>query len=134
MRPALAAALACALSGCWLFSSDFRLSGTVHVAPGLRERATREGLVLFVVAKNAGGVPIAMKRVVDPEFPAAFKMNLDDLLVPSVGRREPLNVHAEMNPRGDVGAPRAGDLTGAARQTAFPGDGDVRLVLDRVEP
>jgi hypothetical protein len=88
--------------------------------------------MLFVVAENAGGVPVAVHRIVNPQFPAAFKMGSADLLVPAVRRREPLKIHAEMNTHGDVGTPLPGDLEGDAPGTAFPGDGGVSVVLDRV--
>jgi hypothetical protein len=88
--------------------------------------------MLFVVAENEGGVPIAVKRIVNPAFPAAFAMGSEDLLVPAVRRREPLKIHAEMNTHGDVGRPRPGDLEGDAPGTALPGAGGVVVVLDRV--
>jgi len=130
----LAVALAAAaLSACELFATDFSLSGTVDVAPRLRERAPTTNAMLFIVAENAGGVPLAVHRIVNPEFPAAFKMGPSDLLVPAVRRREPLRVHAEMNTHGGLGAPRPGDLAGEAAGEIFPGAGGVTIVLDRQE-
>lgn len=132
MRRALALALvAGALSGCDLLSGDFRLSGTVDVAPKLRARAPKTSAMLFVVAKNAGGVPVAVQRIVNPDFPAAFDMGPADLIVPAVRRREPLTVHAVLNNHGDIGAPRAGDLEGSAPGVVVSGTRDVAVVLDR---
>lgn len=133
MRRTLAlAALAAAFCGCNWLTGNFALSGTVDVAPRLRERVPKENAMLFVVAENAGGVPVAVQRIVNPEFPAAFALSPADLLVPALRRREPLQVHAEMNTHGDVGTPHPGDLEGAAPGTAYPGDGGVSIVLDRV--
>jgi hypothetical protein len=126
------AAAAASLAGCNLLTADFGLSGTVDVAPRLRERTPKENVMLFVIAENEGGVPVAVHRIVNPQFPAPFAMGPADLLVPSVRRREPLKVHAEMNTHGDVGTPRPGDLEGDAAGTAHPGDAGVSLVLDRV--
>jgi hypothetical protein len=133
MRRTLAFALAAAaLGGCNVMTGDFSLSGAVDVAPRLRERAPRTNAMLFIVAKNEGGVPVAVHRIVNPDFPAAFKMDSQDLLVPAVRRREPLKVHAEMGTRGDLGRPQAGDLEGDAPGVFAPGDGGIRIVLDHV--
>ena len=133
MRRALLAALAAAaLSGCDLLTGDFKLSGTVDIAPRLRERAPTTNAMLFVVAENEGGVPVTVRRIVNPEFPAAFEMGPEDLLVPAVRRHERLKIHAEMNTHGDVGRPRAGDLEGDGAGLVLAGSGGVALVLDRV--
>ena len=133
MRRALVLALAAAaLGGCNLLTGDFSLSGTVDVAPRLRSRAPTTNAMLFVVAENEGGVPVAARRIVNPIFPAAFAMGSEDLLVPQVRRREPLKVHAEMNTHGNFGRPRAGDLTGDAPGLWAPGDAGVKVVLDQV--
>jgi hypothetical protein len=133
MRKALLPALAAAaLSGCNLLTGDFKLSGTVDVAPKLRERVPPTNAMLFVVAENEGGVPVAIRRIVNPEFPASFEMGPEDLLVPAVRRRETIKVHAEMNTHGDLGHPHPGDLLGEASAPTLPGAGGVLVVLDRV--
>lgn len=132
MRRALALALAAALCGCDLLTGDFRLSGTVDASPALRDRVPKTNAMLFVVAVNAGGVPVAVQRIVNPEFPAAFKMGPEDLLIPAVRRSETLKVHAEMNTHGEVGKARPGDLFGEAAGVYRPGDGGVAIVLDKV--
>lgn len=131
-RTFVLAALAACAAGCNLLTGDFSLSGSVDLAPHLKERAPKENVMLFVIAENAGGVPVAVHRIVNPEFPAEFKMVTSDLLVPSVRRLQPLKVHAEMSTHGDVGAPRAGDFEGDAKGLVYPGDGGVKVVLDRV--
>jgi hypothetical protein len=133
MRRGLALALAAAaLGGCNLLTGDFSLSGTVDISPRLRDRAPKTNAMLFVVAENEGGVPVAVRRIVNPEFPAPFKMGPDDLLVPAVRRRERLKVHVEMNTHGDVGRPQSGDLSGDAAGICLAGDAGVKVVLDRV--
>ena len=124
----LAAALA---SGCELFSVDFRLTGSVDISPRLSERAPKTNAMLFIVAKNAGGVPVAVHRIVNPEFPALFQLGPGDLLVPTLRRREPLTIHVEMNTHGDVGTSKPGDLDGDASGTVFPGSTGVKVVINR---
>lgn len=133
MRRGLAFALAAAaLGGCNLLTGDFSLSGTVDIAPRLRERAPRTSAMLFIVAENAGGVPVAVHRIVNPDFPAAFEMGTDDLIVPRLRRREPLTVHVELNTHGDVGRPQPGDLWGNAAAPTVSGAAGVVVVLDRI--
>ncbi|MBI4371915.1 MAG: hypothetical protein HY552_06430 [Elusimicrobia bacterium] len=130
-RAAALGLLAAALAACDPLTGQFRLSGEVDVAPELRAAAPRDNAVLFVVAENAGGVPVAVRRIVNPEFPAPFEMGPEDLLMPAVRRRASLRVHAELNARGDVGRPRPGDLTGQAPGILRIGAAGVRIVLDR---
>lgn len=133
MRRALALALAAAaLAGCNLLTGDFSVSGTVDVTPRLRDRLPTGNVMLFVVAENEGGVPVAVRRIVNPEFPAKFSLESEDLLVPAVRRGERVKVHAEMNASGDVGHPKPGDLVGDAPGVALSGDSGIRIVLDRV--
>jgi hypothetical protein len=133
MRRAIFLALAAAaLSGCELLTGDFKVAGTVDVSPKLRDRAPTANAMLFIVAENEGGVPVAVRRIINPEFPAAFEMSSEDLLVPAVRRREPLKLHAEMNTHGDLGRPRAGDLEGLVPGLVLPGAKGVVLVLDHI--
>jgi hypothetical protein len=131
-RPLALALAAAALGGCNLLTGDFSLSGTVDISPRLRDRAPKTNAMLFVVAENEGGVPVAVRRIVNPEFPAAFAMGSEDLLVPEVRRREPLKVHVEMNTHGDIGRPQSGDLEGDAPALSAPGAAGIRIVLDRI--
>ena len=124
--------VAAALSGCNLLTGDFSLSGTVDIAPRLRERVPKTNAMLFVVAENEGGVPVAVRRIVNPQFPAAFKMGSEDLLVPAVRRLERLKIHVEMNMHGDVGRPQSGDLEGNAHGVSEPGAAGIKVTLDRV--
>lgn len=132
MRRLALAVAAAALGGCGLLSGDFTLSGVVDVAPRLRDRTPKENVMLFVIAENEGGVPVAVHRIVNPTFPAPFTMTTADLLVPSLRRRVRLRVHAEMNTDGDVGSPGPGDFEGDAPELALPGEGGIAIVLDRV--
>lgn len=133
MRRALAALLAAAsLSGCELLTGDFRVTGKVSLAPALSERAPKSNVSLYLVAANEGGVPVAVHRIVNPEFPAAFEMDHHDLLVPALRRHEELTLRAELNTHGDVGSPRPGDLLGRAAGKIHSGSRGVRVLIDKV--
>lgn len=126
--PALLAALS--LAGCEILTPNFKLSGEVGIAPALASRAARQNSVLFVVARNDGGVPLAVHRIVNPEFPARFDMGPQDLLVPGIRRQESLHLSVELNSHGNLGQPRSGDLAGRLEQTVRPGARGVRLRLE----
>jgi len=125
---ALITALACACD--WL-TGDFRLSGVVEISPQLAARAPKTNSVLFVIAQNDGGVPVAVHRIVSPDFPAKFRMAPQDLLVPGIRRNEHLTIVARLNAHGTLGAPKPGDLEGRCPEPAHPGDRGVKVRLDK---
>ena len=131
MRRAAALALAALLGGCEWLTGDFRLSGVVELAPQLAARAPRTNATLFVVARNAGGVPVAVHRIVNPEFPASFTMDAGDLLVPAIRRGEPLTLTARLNAHGNLDRPQPGDLEGGGAGTVRSGDRDARVRLEK---
>ncbi|MBI4060735.1 MAG: hypothetical protein HY403_04825 [Elusimicrobia bacterium] len=132
MRTGAALALLAALAGgCDWLTGDFRLSGKVEIAPQLEARAPKTNSVLFVIAQNGGGVPLAVHRIVNPEFPAAFAMSPQDLLVPGIRRNEHLTIVARLNAHGTLDAPKPGDLEGRRPEPAHPGDRGVTVRLDK---
>lgn len=132
MRAGVALALIAALAGaCDWLTGDFRLSGVVEISPQLEARAPKTNSVLFVIAQNDGGVPIAVHRIVNPDFPAKFKMSPQDLLVPGIRRNENLTIVARLNAHGTLGAPKPGDLEGRRPEPAHPGDRGVKIRLDK---
>ena len=132
MKRAALLALAASLCGaCEWLTGEFRLSGVVEMSPFLEARAPKTNSVLFVIAQNAGGVPIAVHRIVNPEFPASFTMSSQDLLVPGIRRDESLTIVARLNAHGTLSAPKPGDLEGVYSKPAHPGDRGVKLRLDK---
>ena len=113
---------------------EFRLAGTVTLTSSLISRAPKDNSVLFVVVKNRGGVPVALKRIVNPHFPVRFALDAADLLVPELRDSGGLLVDVHMNTHGSVGSIRAGDLLGAHPDPVQPGDRRVHIVIDRIAP
>ncbi|MBI5624475.1 MAG: hypothetical protein HY924_11915 [Elusimicrobia bacterium] len=110
---------------------EFRVSGTITVAAHLQRRLPQGSVTLFVIAKNRGGVPVAMQRIVNPQFPASFQLRNADLIVPHSRFQDSLLLEVEMNSHGTAGAPRPGDLRGAAKDLVFPGEKRVHIVIDK---
>ncbi len=125
----VAAALALAFAACG--PRDFDVSGTITIASSLRTRVPKQNCVMFIVAKNMGGVPLAVKRIVNPAFPVPYTLDAGDLLVPGSHPTEALRVEVEMNDRGNVGHPVRGDLAGSYPDPVYSGEHDVHIVIDR---
>lgn len=132
MRAAAALAAALLLAGCEILTPDFKLSGEVDIAPALASRAAKTNATLYIVARSEGGVPLAVHRIVNPEFPATFAMGPQDLLVPGIRRQEPLHLSVEMNAHGNLGQPKPGDLAGKLTAPVRPGARGVHLTVETI--
>lgn len=129
VRAVLAAGLALALAGC--SRRDFRVSGTVTIASYLQTRVPKQNGVMFIVAKNLGGVPLAVKRIVNPAFPVNYTLLAEDLLVPGSRPRDAMRVEVQMNTHGNVGQAVRGDLAGKYPDIVHSGDKRVHIVIDQ---
>ncbi|HAT72360.1 MAG TPA: hypothetical protein DCS63_06045 [Elusimicrobia bacterium] len=89
----------------------FRASGTVSLAAGLTASLPGPNSMLFLVARNDGGVPVAVKKIINPVFPVKFEMTSANLIMPDLLTRK-LYLEALLNTHGQLGAVRRGDLKG----------------------
>jgi hypothetical protein len=87
--------------------------------------------VLFVVASNAAGVPIAVNRIVNPQFPLAYQMRTENLVLPGPVWKGKLSVKAFINAHGKVGVVEPGDLVGTRPGHVYSGTRGVNIVIDR---
>ena len=132
MKRACAIALLATLAAC---TRDFHLAGSITVAGHVQSRVPKTNSVLFIVAKNSGGVPVAVRRIVNPQFPVSYKLGPEDLIVPGQTPKGPLSLEVEMNTHGNVGAPVKGDLRGESPDKVTAGESGVHVVIDKiVEP
>jgi hypothetical protein len=132
MKRALALATVVLFAAC---SRDFQITGSITVAAHVQSRVPKTNFVLFIVAKNSGGVPVAVKRIVNPQFPVDYKLGPEDLIVPGQIPKGPLSLSVEMNTHGNVGAPVKGDLRGECPDKVTAGERGVHVVIDKiVEP
>ena len=129
-RPLLAAAALLLAAGC-LPQARFSLSGSITAPPHIQKKAELPNTVLFIVATNAAGVPVAVKRIINPTFPLRYQFHADDLVLPGKVWQGPLTVKVFVNSHGRLGEVQKGDLTGAYHGSAYAGDRDVDIVIDR---
>ncbi|MHB0995793.1 MAG: c-type cytochrome biogenesis protein CcmI/CycH [Elusimicrobiales bacterium] len=112
--------------------SLFRISGTVSVAGPLLPSLPGPNSMLFVVAVNEGGVPVAVKKIINPVFPAEFEMTSSSLIMPDLLTRK-VYLEAVLNTHGQLGAPRRGGLKGSFRERVSIRQKDLDLTLDSPE-
>lgn len=132
LRWLLFVALACAAAywGLPYALGQFRVGGTITLAAHLRHRIPRTNAVLFIVAKNRGGVALAVRRIVNPQFPIYYILDSADLIVPGSRPKGPFKIVVQMNTHGNVGAPRKGDFEGECPDLVHPGERYAHVVLD----
>ena len=104
--------------------------GTVEIADALRARTPRGG-VLFVIARSeGGGPPLAVKRVVDPEFPLDFEIGPGDRMIEQMPFAGPLRLSARLDADGNATTRNPGDLQGSVEAPVEPGAEGVRIRID----
>lgn len=118
---------ACAPGG----QDAFSLRGSITAPPRLQKRAEKPNSVLLIVATNSAGVPVAVKRIINPRFPLHYSMNENDLLLPGPVWQGPLTVTVHVNKHGRLGTQKKRDLRGYHRGTARSGDRSVNVVIDQ---
>lgn len=108
----------------------FRVSGTVSVARELLPALPGANSMLFVVARNEKGVPVAMHKIINPAFPAAFELNTSSLIMPDLLTRG-VYLETQLNTHGQLGVFRRGDLKGELSASVNFRSRGAALTLDR---
>jgi hypothetical protein len=109
------------------------VSGTVQLAPGF-ERKVPAGAILFLIARGgqAGGPPLAVKRIESPRFPLEFSLGPGDRMIQAMPFQGPLQLSARLDTDGNAMTRTPGDLQGAAQGSYQPGESGVAIVIDQV--
>jgi cytochrome c-type biogenesis protein CcmH len=109
--------------------SERTITGTITVAPALRAAAPPNA-VLYIIARQGDGPPLAVKRIPNPTFPLSFGLSEEDRMV---GRRQfegEVMVVARLKRDGVAGPPGPGDIEGRSRTPVKVGERSVAIVLD----
>jgi hypothetical protein len=102
------------------------LRGTVRLADGV---APPKG-VLFVIARSqAGGPPIAVRRLPAGPFPVDFVLGPQDGMMPGQPLTGPLQLTARLDSDGDPMTRLEGDLNGSAPDVVEAGATGIELIL-----
>ena len=91
-----------------------------------------QGGVLFVIARPQGargGPPLAVLRIPSPDFPLAFSIGPDDVMIPTMVFAGAISLSARLDADGNAMTRGAGDISSPVVEPLSPGTTDVRLVL-----
>ena len=96
----------------------FLVQGKAQITSDLAERAARPNTMLFLVAKNENGVPVAVQKIINPVFPLDFQLTQSDLIMPDILTKK-IYLEAFLNNHGQLGVLKSGDLTGSLKKPVF---------------
>ncbi len=115
-------------------SGEAVIAGRVMITQALADQV-RPTDVLFVIVKRPGGArPVAARRIENPQFPVAFELTNDDVMVQGSELRGMLDVMARLDRDGQAGPAQPGDIEGRyAKNPTLPGGRDFEITLDSVK-
>ena len=112
-------------------SGGTQISGTVSISRDLEARLTNAS-VLFVIARRATGPPIAVKRIVSPRFPLAYRIGSEVLMTPGSTLDGEVRISARVTRAEPAGPPQSGDLEGEHPAPVTVGARNVDITVSRV--
>jgi hypothetical protein len=104
------------------------ISGIVNVSPALLGKLEQPNTVLLVVARNPGGVPVAVHQIISPKFPCPFALAAEDLILPD-GWDGPLTITAQMATHARTDGLPVPELEGTYPRAVQAGDASVRIFV-----
>ncbi|MCX5784794.1 MAG: hypothetical protein NTX59_03815 [Elusimicrobia bacterium] len=113
----------------YFLKQAFDLRGRVEITERLAEAASRPNTMLFVVARNMGGVPVAVTKIINPVFPIDFRMASENLILPELLTKS-LFLEAFLNTHGELGVFKPGDIKGELKRPVLFRKKDIELILD----
>ncbi|NLO90395.1 MAG: hypothetical protein GX410_00190 [Elusimicrobia bacterium] len=135
MKKFLFAIFAAALCAGYLYWSDwnssFSISGRISVSPRLAKNAAKPNTECFIIVKNMVDIPVAVKHVVNPEFPMEFSLKKEDLLLPN-GYKDELKLEVQVNNHGQLGALQPGDMLGRSSAQLTHHARGVQVTVDKM--
>ena len=107
------------------------ISGAITVAPALGP-PPKGGVVFIVVrpAGQAGGPPLAVKRVANTGFPMRYRVSEGDVMIQGMLFQGSVSVKVRLDGDGRVGV-QLGDLEGSGAKPVPVGSAGVDIVLDK---
>ncbi|MFA6091373.1 MAG: hypothetical protein WCU88_03100 [Elusimicrobiota bacterium] len=108
----------------------FTLTGIIKSSPGLRGKIERPNTVLFIIASNVAGIPVAVKRIINPRLPTPYQMNEEDLVLPGPVWKGVMSVKVHLTTHGQAGLILHGDLTGRHSGPVYCDDQNVDVTVD----
>ncbi len=107
----------------------FLVRGTAEITSELAERAAKPNTMLFLVVKNEDGVPVAVKKIINPVFPLDFQMTPSNLIMPDILTKK-IYLEAFINSHGELGTFKTGDFKGSIKNPLFIFSKNNLLIID----
>lgn len=126
--PARAEGAAPATSG---GASEGAITGEITLAPELAMARPDQG-VLFVIARPqgaTGGPPLAVLRIPNPEFPLAFSIGPENVMIPTMQFAGAISLSARLDADGNAMTRGPGDISSVVVDGLAPGEAGVELAL-----
>jgi hypothetical protein len=109
------------------------IHGRIELDPGLGG-SVPAGATLFIIARNAGaagGPPLAVRRIANPELPLDFEIGPQHAMIQGMPFAGQIQITVRLDGDGDAMTRRAGDLAGEVAEPVAPGTRGVQIVLDQ---
>ncbi|MEW5950894.1 MAG: hypothetical protein GX447_09540 [Elusimicrobia bacterium] len=85
--------------------------------------------VLLIAVKNDKGVPIGLKRIINPVYPLETKISRQDIFMPGLVSSK-LEIYAEMNKSGEIGSKEKGGFYSSKTFKTFIISSSIGINLD----
>jgi len=109
----------------------FKLGGTIILGGAAAAQGLPANSMLFVIAKNESGLPVAVKKIINPVFPLAFEITPANLILPDLLSRR-VYLEAAVNTHGRLGSLRKGDLKGECKDPVTVFRKNIIIQLEKV--
>jgi len=107
------------------------ITGEITLAPELA-MARPDGAVLFVIARPEGvrgGPPLAVLRIPSPDFPVAFSIGPENVMIPTMQFAGAISLTARLDADGNAMTRTPGDIASPRVDGLAPGASSIRLTL-----
>ncbi|MEA3307736.1 MAG: hypothetical protein U9Q34_08130 [Elusimicrobiota bacterium] len=105
----------------------FNISGTITIA---EKHKKKPNAMLFIVLKNKGNIPLAVKKIINPSFPIEFTLTAADLIMPDLLSGK-LYIEAYLNNHGVLGIRKSGDMIGKLKKPIFVNSKKIEISLSK---
>lgn len=107
----------------------FSISGEILLSKGA-PRKIKPNWMLFVVAKNKGGIPVAMQKIINPGFPQKFHLSSSAILMPDLLSSR-LRLEAYLSKDGIIGKRENAEIAGFIEDPVFINSRGVTITLSK---
>ncbi|MCA9728300.1 MAG: hypothetical protein KC729_11495, partial [Candidatus Eisenbacteria bacterium] len=109
------------------------ITGEIQIKPELVSQI-HEHAVLFIIARKAGGPPVAARKIENPTFPLRFFIGQESVMMQGQSMEGKIDLSARIAQHGAAGPAQPGDISGACPDNPISvGNSSVfSIVLDTV--